>query len=294
MVAEKAKNEVNKKYAHRTYFQMVTRRFFRNGVAVTGFIIVASLILVAIFAPYIATHDPIATNPDESLQPPSAKHWFGTDQLGRDVYSRIVYGARVSLFVGFISTGISVTIGIIIGSIAGYYGGWIDDLISRFIEVMMCFPTFFLILTIMAFFKPSIWTVLVVIGITSWTGVARLIRGQILQVKEMEYVQAAKTLGMSDARIIFRHILPNAITPVLVSATLSIGGAILTETSLSFLGLGVQPPNPSWGNILSDGQQFIQTAWWLSTFPGIAIFLAVLGYNLMGEGLRDALDPKLK
>ncbi len=282
------------KFEQRSYFSMVFRRFLRNKIAIFGSILVLGLILVAIFAPFLATYDPLKTNIDESLQPPSAKHWFGTDQLGRDIYSRIVYGARVSLFVGFVSTGISVLIGLFVGSLAGYFGGVVDDIISRIIEIMMCFPSFFLILTVLAFFKPSIWTVLVVIGLVSWTGVARMIRGQILAVKNMEYVEAAKTLGFSHTRIILKHILPNAITPVLVGATLAIGSAILTESSLSFLGLGVQPPKPSWGSILSEGQQFIQTAWWLATFPGIAIFLAVLGYNLLGEGLRDALDPKLR
>jgi len=242
----------------------------------------------------LVSGDPAAIDVSQSLLPPSLKHPLGTDDLGRGVLLRLLYGARISLLVGFVAVGISCLIGIVLGALAGYYSGWIDTLIMRFVDIMLCFPTFFLILAVIAFLEPSIWNIMIVIGMTSWMGVARLIRAEFLSLRERDFVQAARALGASDLRLIFRHILPNALTPVLVSATLGIAGAILTESALSFLGIGVQPPTPSWGNMLIVGKQTLGSAWWLSVFPGLAILVTVLGYNLLGEGLRDALDPRLK
>jgi peptide/nickel transport system permease protein len=206
---------------------------------------------------------------------------------------RIAYGARISLLVGFVAVGIATFIGIILGAIAGYYSGWVDSVVMRFVDVMLCFPSFFLILAVIAFLEPSIWNIMIIIGLTGWMGVARLVRAEFLSLRERDFVMAARGLGATDARIILRHILPNAISPVLVSATLGVAGAILTESALSFLGIGVQPPTPSWGNMLIAGKQTLGTAWWLSVFPGLAILITVLGYNLLGEGLRDILDPRL-
>ncbi|MGA1862396.1 ABC transporter permease [Deferribacter thermophilus] len=257
-----------------------------------GLAIVFSFFLIAIFAPWIATHDPYKINLNGIFLPPSKEHLFGTDDLGRDVFSRIVYGARVSLLVGFISVGISIFIGTILGLIAGYYGGIVDSIVMRFVDVMLSFPSFFLILAVIGFLKPSLINVMIVIGFTSWMGVARMVRAEVMSVKERDYVIAARLLGLKTRKILIKHILPNVFTPIFVTATLGIAGAILTESALSFLGLGVQPPTPSWGNILTVGKDNIMFAWWLSFFPGVAIFLTVLGYNLLGEGLRDILDPK--
>jgi peptide/nickel transport system permease protein len=231
---------------------------------------------------------------EAKLLGPSIEHPIGTDHLGRDVLSRMLYGARISLAVGFVAVGISICIGILVGSIAGYYGGVVDTILMRFVDIMMCFPVFFLVLTVIALLGPNIFNVMVVIGITSWMGTSRLVRAEFLSLKEREFVLAARALGLTDRRIIFRHILPNALAPVIVSASLGVAGAILLEAGLSFLGFGVQPPSPSWGNILTEGRTYIFDAWWLTIFPGFAILITVLAFNLVGEGLRDALDPKLR
>ncbi|AKU91060.1 ABC transporter permease [Vulgatibacter incomptus] len=231
------------------------------------------------------------------LKGPSAEHWLGTDALGRDVLARIVHGTRISLSVGVVAVGLYVLIGVLLGALAGFYGGWIDQLVSRLIEVKMVFPTFFLILTIMGIVeRPSIWHVMLVIGLTGWPGVARLIRGEILRVRELDYVAAIRALGGSDGRILLRHVIPNAMGPVLVAATFGLAGAILTESSLSFLGFGTPPPTASWGELLTQAYEHAITsgAWWLTVFPGLAIFLTVTAYNLVGEGLRDAMDPRLR
>jgi len=241
----------------------------------------------------LVPYSPTAYNLDDLLLPPSAAHWLGTDDQGRDVLARMIHGSRISLSVGFISVGIYVAIGILLGGIAGYFGGRFDLVLSRAIEIMICFPTFFLILAILAFIGPSIYNVMIAIGLTGWTGIARLVRGDFLKLRKMDYVTAGRALGFSGFRLIFRHLLPNALGPVLVSATFGIASAILVESSLSFLGFGVQPPTPSWGAILSASHDFIDIAWWLAVFPGLAIFLSITAYNLVGEGLRDALDPKL-
>ncbi len=268
------------------------RRISQHNLALVGLIILVPMFFCAVFAPLVAPHDPVEPNLKDILSAPSFSHPFGTDTLGRDVLSRVIYGTRISLLVGFVSVGIAIFIGIIIGALSGYYGGLIDEVIMRFVDLMMCFPTFFLILAVIALLEPSIWNIMIVIGLTSWMGISRLVRAEILSIKGKEYVLAAKAQGFSEARIIFRHVLPNALSPVYVVATLGIGGAILTESALSFLGIGVQPPTASWGNILTQAKDNIEVAWWLSLYPGLAIFLTVMGYNLLGEGLRDIFDPR--
>jgi peptide/nickel transport system permease protein len=272
---------------------VVFRRMLRNPFALAGGAVVSILILVALLAQFISPYDPSAVKTEILLQPPSAHHWLGTDELGRDVLSRMIYGARISLMVGFVSIGLATLIGVIIGAISGYYGGWVDDLMMRFVDIMLTFPVFFLILAVIAVLEPNIMNVMIVIGLTGWMGVARLVRAEFLSIKERDFVVAARSLGQRDAVIIFRHILPNAMAPVLVSATLGVAGAILTESALSFLGIGVQPPTPSWGSILTEGKNYIEFAWWLSVFPGLAILFTVLGYNLLGEAMRDALDTRI-
>jgi peptide/nickel transport system permease protein len=268
--------------------------FYKNKLTLAGSGIVVLLFVVSILAPVISPYDPGAIDLQNVLAPPSAGHWFGTDQLGRDVMSRMIWGARISLKVGFVATGLAIFIGMILGAVAGFYGGWIDALIMRFVDVMLCFPTFFLILAVIAFLEPSIWNIMIVIGLTGWMGVTRLVRADFISLRERDFVRAARAIGASDARIIFLHILPNALASILVAATLGIAGAILTESALSFLGIGVQPPTPSWGNILTAGKDNIDIAWWLSLYPGLAILITVVGYNLLGEGIRDASDPRLK
>ena len=269
-------------------------RFRRNRLALSGLILVFSLFLVSLLAPWLAPYDPNYIDISAILMPPGPLHLMGTDSLGRDVLSRIMYGAQISLKVGFVAVGLATLIGVLLGSVAGYYGGWIDNLLMRMVDLMLCFPTFFLILAVIAVLEPNIWNIMIIIGLTSWMGVARLVRAEFLTLREREFVQAARALGARDGRIIFRHLLPNALAPVMVSATLGVAGAILTESALSFLGLGVQPPTPSWGNILTAGKDNIEIAWWLSVFPGLAILITVMGYNLLGEGIREAIDPRLK
>jgi peptide/nickel transport system permease protein len=217
---------------------------------------------------------------------------MGTDTLGRDVCARVIHGARIPLKVGFVAAAIAVLIGLALGSLAGYYGGVVDVLISRFIEVVMCFPVLFLVLGVIAFLPPSIFNVMVIIGITRWTGIARYTRGEFLRIKNQDFAYAARALGATDRKIIFKHILPNSLSPILVSATFAVAGAILVEAALSFLGLGAQPPTPSWGAMLSDAREFLEVAWWLALFPGLGIFITVTAYNILGEGLRDASDPR--
>ena len=270
------------------------RRLKKDKTAVSGLMMVILFFLVSFFAPLLAPYDPGEINVKEVLMPPNMLHFMGTDQLGRDILSRVIWGSRISLKVGFVAIGISTLIGTLLGAIAGYYRGWVDSIIMRLVDVMLCFPAFFLILAVIALLEPSIWNIMVVIGVTGWMGVARLVRAEFLSLREREFVLAAKAIGSSDVRVIFLHILPNALAPVLVSATLGVSGAILTESALSFLGIGVQPPIPSWGNILSAGKDNIEIAWWLSLYPGLAILATVLAYNLLGEGLRDVLDPRLK
>ena len=266
----------------------------RYGMFIAGAGIVGFMSLAALAAPLVAPYDPTVLNVDAILQGPSAAHWLGTDALGRDVLSRMLYGARVSLWVGFVAVGLAVAIGLALGLTAGYFGGLTDEAVMRGVDVMLCFPSFFLILAVIAFLEPSLTNIMVVIGLTSWMGVARLVRAETLTLRGRDFVLASKLAGAGPARIIARHILPNAAAPVLVAATLGIAGAILTESALSFLGLGVQPPTPSWGNMLMEGKDVMEIAPWLSIFPGLAILVTVLGYNLLGESLRDIFDPRLR
>jgi len=266
----------------------------RYGMLALGLGLVGCMSLAALFAPFVAPYDPNAINVDALLLTPSFAHPLGTDALGRDVLSRILYGGRVSLWVGFVAVGISTAIGLALGLAAGYFGKWADEIIMRGVDVMLCFPSFFLILAVIAFLEPSLTNIMAVIGLTSWMGVARLVRAEALSLRGRDYVLAARVAGAGPLRIILRHILPNALAPVLVSATLGVAGAILVESSLSFLGLGVQPPDASWGNMLLDGKEVLEVAPWLSVFPGLAILFTVLGYNLLGESLRDLLDPRLR
>ena len=263
-----------------------------NPLSKAGFIIIVAVFLLAMLAPFIAPFDADDINVKAILIAPSWQHWMGTDGLGRDVLSRMLYGGRISLLVGLVAVGISTVIGIVLGAIAGYYRGWVDTVIMRLVDVMLSIPSFFLILAVIAFLTPSIYNVMIVIGLTSWMGVTRLVRAEFLSLSGREFVQASRTLGAKDARLIFTHLLPNSLTPIIVSSVLGVAGAVLLESGLSFLGLGVQAPQASWGNILTDGKDYIQFAWWLSLFPGLAILMTVLGYNLLGEGLRDALDPR--
>ncbi len=270
------------------------RRLKKNKLAVSGGVIVFLLFAVALFAPWISPYKYDDINVEHILEKPSWQHPLGTDDLGRDVLSRMIWGARISLAVGFVAVSISTLIGVVLGALSGYYGGWIEIVLMRFVDIMLCIPAFFLILAVIAFIGPSIWNIMIVIGLTSWMGVARLVRAEFLTLKEREFVLAARCVGASDLRIIFRHILPNALAPVFVSAVLGVAGAILVESALSFLGIGIQPPIASWGNILTAGKENLEIAWWLSVFPGVAILITVLSYYLLGEGIRDAIDPRLK
>lgn len=272
---------------------VIGKRFSRNTLSVIGAAVVLSLITISLLAPFLSPYDPTTIDVYNVLSPPGKAHWLGTDELGRDLLSRIIWGSRVSLKVGFVAVSIALMIGILVGSVAGFYGGKVDALLMRFVDIMLAFPTFFLILAVIAILEPNIYTIMAVIGVTGWMDVARLVRAEFLSLKERDFVDAGRAIGISNARLIFRHILPNALSPVFVAATFGVAGAILTESGLSFLGLGVQPPDPSWGNILTSGKDNIEIAWWLSLYPGLAILITVLSYNLVGEGLRDALDPRL-
>jgi len=266
----------------------------RNRLALVGGVVVLFLAALAILTPVLAPWDPNRPDVKKILDPPSRTHLLGTDQLGRDVFSRMLYGSRVSLAVGFVSVGIAAAIGIVLGSLAGYNGGMVDAFVMRLVDLMLVFPRFFLLLAVLAFLTPSIWTIMAVIGLTGWMGVTRLVRAEFLSLKEREFVVWSQNVGATGFRVIWRHILPNALAPVLVAMTLGIPAAILTESGLSFLGIGVPPPHATWGNILNEGKETIEIGWWLSVYPGLAILVTVLSYNLLGEGIRDALDPRLR
>ncbi len=276
----------------------VWRRFRRNTVGVAAAIIVALFFVIAVVTGLCAwsgnyfPQDPNATNLALKLKPPSMTHWLGTDNLGRDVFSRMLNGSYISLTVGFIAVAVSLFIGVTVGAISGYLGGWVDNVVMRVVDAILCFPTFFLILTAVALLGPNIINIIVVIGLVSWTGTARLVRAEFLTLRESEYVRAARTLGQRNLLIIFRHILPNAAAPIIVTAVLGIPEAILTEASLSFLGFGVQPPQATWGNIITDGKTYLLDAWWLIVFPGFAIFAAALSFYLAGDALREASETR--
>ena len=259
-----------------------------------GVAVIAVIVIMAVFAPIVARHDPNAIDLINLLSPPSRAHWLGTDVQGRDVWARLVYGARVSLGVGIVSQSIAVSLGITLGLLAGYYRGWIDELVMRLADVTLAFPTLLLLIAMSAALQPSMGVVFVTIGVVGWAGMARLVRGQVLVVRDLEYVQASHALGARDPRIMLRHILPNVVGPVVIAATLGIAGAIMAEAALSFLGLGIQPPTASWGSMIADGRDLdqLRNAPWTSLAPGLAIGAAVLGFNLLGDALRDALDPR--
>ena len=291
----------------------VWRQLRRDRLASAGLAVLVLLAAAAlagtILTEWTVVFDPTLVRLPDKLLPPLApargdlpadqlpvlgRYLLGTDELGRDVFARMLQGSFVSLSIGFVAVSIQLVIGLFLGGLAGFYGGRIDALVMRFTDVMLCFPTFFLILTVVALLPPSIWNVMIVIGVTSWMGTCRFVRAELMALRDQDFVRAARALGLSDARIIFRHMVPNAIAPVLVSATIAVASAILTESALSYLGFGVQPPNASWGNILADGRTFLFDAPWLFVVPGVAILLVVLSFNLVGEGLRDALNPRLR
>ena len=269
------------------------KRLLGDNRARFGIAVIVIMALAAIAAPLIAS-DPLKIDLSNYLQKPSGSHWLGTDVQGRDIWSRLVYGARVSLTVGLISQGIALLLGVSLGLLAGYYGRWVDELVMRLADVTLAFPTLLLLIAMVAAFQPSMGVVFATIGVVGWAGMARLVRGQVLVVRQLEYVQAIRALGAKDVRVMLQHVLPNVIAPVVIAATLGVAGAIMAEAALSFLGLGVPPPTPSWGSMIADGRDLdqLRRAPWTSVFPGMAIGAAVLGFNLLGDALRDALDPK--
>ncbi|MGB1839465.1 MAG: ABC transporter permease [Longimicrobiales bacterium] len=277
-------------------WSLAVRAFSRNRTAVVGLILIVLIYMVALLAPLITPHDPYEAYELTTmrLQGLSAAHPLGTDHLARDVLSRVLYGARISLTIGFVAVGISVTIGTMVGAVAGFLGGMVDNVIMRFVDMVISFPRLVLLIAIVALFESSISLVIIVLGLTLWPSTARIVRGEVLGLREREFVEAARALGYSKRRIILRHLVPNALPPVIVAATLGIGNTIVLEAGLSFLSLGVQPPTPSWGTMVADGRDELLNAWWLSTFPGLAIVFTVLAFNLVGDGLRDALDPRLR
>ncbi len=272
----------------------VFRRLLRNRGALIGLAILALLALMALVARFVAPYEPNVMAPAQALQGPSSQHLFGTDQFGRDILSRIMYGARLSFQVGFIAVGIALVCGVVLGLLAGYYGRWVDATITMLIDIMLAFPGILLALAIVAVLGPSLLNLMVAVGIAAVPSYTRLVRGAVLATKEQAYVEAARVIGVSDRAIMFRHILPNVLAPVIVLATLGIGGAILVGAALSFLGLGAKPPTPEWGAMLSQGRNYLSIAWWITLFPGLAIMVTVLSINMLGDGLRDALDPRLK
>ena len=272
----------------------VWRRLAGDTRAIIGLVVIGVMVLVAVAAPVLARHDPLAIDLRDRLTSPSPDHWMGTDIQGRDVWARLVYGARVSLAVGLISQSVALALGVTLGLLAGYYGRWVDEIVMRLADVTLAFPTLLLLIAMVAALEPSLPVVFITVGVVGWAGMARLVRGQVLVVRQLEFVQAIRSLGGSDMRVIWRHILPNVVAPVVIAGTLGIAGAIMAEAALSFLGLGVPPPNPSWGSMIADGRDLnqLRSAPWTSLFPGLAIGAAVLGFNLLGDALRDILDPR--
>lgn len=269
-------------------------RLINNRVGKTGLIFLCILIIAAIFAPLLAPYDPLEQNLLYRYQAPSGKHWLGTDGMGRDILSRIIYGSRISLRVGLFSIGLALVLGSTLGIMAGFYGGICDMLIMRFMDIMLAFPSILLAIAIVAILGPQLKNAILAIGIINIPRFARIIRSSVISIRKSEYINAARALGAKDLRIIFVHLLPNSLAPLIVQSTLSIAEAILEAAALSFLGLGAQPPKPEWGAMLSDARSALQRAPWVATFPGLAIVFGVLGFNLLGDGLRDALDPKME
>ena len=278
----------------RSQARIVWDNFRRSKLAIVGGSIVLLLYLMAVFAPALAPYDFAQLNPGEALKAPSSDYWLGTDRQTRDVLSRVLVGSRVSLSVGFVAVAILISIGVLIGALSGFFGGWVDNFFMRFVDIMLAIPQLLLLLLAAALFTPGLWTTMLVIGFTSWPATARIVRGQFLSIKNQDFVLAARASGAGSWRIMSRHLLPNALAIIIVQATLWLSFAILLESSLSFLGLGVQPPDPTWGGMLADGRRNMREAWWLTTFPGVAIFITVLAFNLLGDGLRDAFDPRMR
>jgi peptide/nickel transport system permease protein len=270
------------------------RRFLRHRQATLGLVLLAALAAAALLTPYLAPHDPQVGDRivETRYQSPSVEHPMGTDRFGRDVFSRVLYGARISLGIGVTAVLIAMSLGTLVGAVAGYVGGWTDSVAMRLVDMLLSFPRLVLLITLVALFEPSVALVTMVLGATGWMGTSRIVRGEVLSIREEEYVEAARALGFGDARILLRHVLPNALTPVIVSATLGVGNTILAEAALSFLGLGVQPPAASWGTMVAAGRDVMLEAWWITLFPGLAIVFTVMSFNLVGDGLRDALDPR--
>jgi peptide/nickel transport system permease protein len=285
-----------KKLKGDSQWAVAARHFKKNRMAMAGLAVMVFLYVITLLTPLIAPFDPAAQGDIVATRylGPSLTNLMGTDRFGRDIFSRVLYGARISLSIGFIAMGIGVTLGTVIGAVAGFFGGIIDTLLMRFTDMMLSFPRLILLIVIIAMFEPSIFMVVAVLGLTGWMSVSRIVRGEVLSLREREFIQAARALGMGDGRIIFRHVIPNTLAPVIVYATLGIGNTILIEAGLSFLGLGVQPPTPSWGNMIAEGRDALINAWWIATFPGLAIVFTVICFNLLGDGLRDALDPRLR
>ena len=277
-----------------TLYRDAWNRLKKNKMAIASFFLLVIIALIAVFAPLIAPYDPYTQDLSRINEPPSSDHWFGTDDVGRDLFSRVVYGTRISMLVGVVCEAICVPIGVILGALAVYFGGWVDAVISRIIEIFASFPTILFAIAVMFILGPGIMNIFIAIGVIGWTGLARMIRGQIMQLKEKEFVEAARASGASNMKIIFRHLIPNCLSTIIVVITLDIPGDIMLESTLSFVGLGVQPPDPSWGSMISEGRKFIRQNVWYSFFPGLAIMLVVLAFNTLGDGVRDALDPKLK
>lgn len=285
--------QANKK---RSQWREVWRMLKKNKMALVGLGILVILVLLALFADVIADYDTVVIkqNLANRLKGPSAEHWLGTDEFGRDIFARLVHGARVSLKVGIIAVGISIILGGILGALAGFYGGRIDNIIMRIMDVFLAVPSILLAIAIVSALGPSIINLMVAISISSVPRYARIVRASVLSIRDQEFVEAARAIGANNARIIFRHIIPNSLAPVIVQGTLGVASAILSTAGLSFIGLGIQPPAPEWGSMLSGGRQYLRYAWWVTTFPGVAIMITILSLNLLGDGLRDALDPRLK
>jgi ABC-type dipeptide/oligopeptide/nickel transport system permease subunit len=277
----------------RSLWKIAWKRLIKNRLALLGLGIVLLIVLIAIFADWIAPFDPYKVDLSKHLLPPNKEHLLGTDEFGRDILSRIIHGARVSLQIGFFAQVISITLGTILGLIAGFYGGWIDDLIMRIVEILFAFPFLLFVIAVVAVFGPGIQNLYLAVALIGWAGVSRIVRGQVLSLRERDFIASAKAIGASTWRILFKHILPNALSPIIIEATLGMGGMIMLEAGLSFLGLGVQAPTPSWGSMVQSGLAYMRSAWWYPIFPGIVIMIVVFGFNLLGDGLRDALDPRL-
>lgn len=285
---------VKKTKKHTGPWYEVWKRLKRSKMAIIGLIILSFIIIIAIGADYIAPYGFDEQDLMNAFQSPSSDHWFGTDEFGRDIFSRVIYGSRVSLSVGFIAVGIALIIGGFLGALAGYYGGKIDNIIMRVMDILLAIPSMLLAISIVASLGPGLTNLMIAVGISSIPTYARIVRASVMSIKGMEFIEAAETAGSSDLRIIFKHIIPNSLAPVIIQATLGVAGAMLTAAGMSFIGLGIQPPNPEWGAMLSGGRAYIRDYSYMTMFPGLAIMITILALNLLGDGLRDALDPKLK